>query len=68
MERESITTEFRLIDECGNDTKLIKETTVDSTDNGADIYFLYEEFIRFLKSAGFGDETVAKIQYIDVEE
>jgi len=68
MERENITTEFRLIDEFGNDTKLIKETTVDSTENGTDIYFLYEEFVKFLKAAGFGDSTIDKIQYIDGDE
>lgn len=65
MERDSVITEFRILDELGNDIKLTRETTIESMENGTDICFLYEEFIRFLKAAGFADGIIAKIQYID---
>lgn len=68
MEQEKILTDFRLVDEFGNETRLVKETTIGGTENGIDAYFLYGEFIKFLQAAGFGESTVSKIQYVDDEE
>ena len=64
-DQHNIITEFKVIDEYGNETKLTKELSDGGTENGVDIYFLYTEFIRFLQAVGFAQVTIDKIQFVD---
>jgi hypothetical protein len=69
MEQDKIITEFKLIDEFGSGTTMSKETTLDGTENGmTDVYFLYEQFVSFLKACGFSDKTISMIQLIENED
>lgn len=58
-----IEVEIRVLDEDGNEDHMIKKYNSNTTDNGVDAYFMYEQLIAFMKMVGYGDSTIEKIKW-----
>jgi len=59
--------EIRTVDEYGNESHMINKFTEDGIDNGLNAILLFEQLKCFMKMAGYGDETINQIQWIDNE-
>ena len=57
--------EMRTVDEFGNEEHMNKKYKANATYNGFDAAFLYEQVIRFMRMAGFGEDTIEQIQWVD---
>ena len=68
MEDRQIEVDFRVLDDDGNEERMIKKMNISATDNGVNAYFMYEQLIYFMRMAGYAEETIAKIQWVDDEE
>ena len=68
MEDKQIEVDFRVLDDDGNEDRMIKKINISSTDNGVDAYFMYEQLIYFMRMVGYGESTIAKIKWVDDEE
>ena len=68
MEDKQIEVDFRVLDDDGNEDRMIKKINISSTDNGVDAYFMYEQLIYFMRMVGYGESTIAKIKWVEDEE
>ena len=68
MEDRQIEVDFRVLDDDGNEDRMIKKINISSTDNGVNAYFMYEQLIYFMRMVGYGESTIAKIKWVDDEE
>lgn len=68
MEDRQIEVDFRVLDDDGNEDRMIKKMNISATDNGVNAYFMYEQLIYFMRMVGYAEETIAKIQWVDDEE
>ena len=68
MEDRQIEVDFRVLDDDGNEDRMIKKMNISATDNGVNAYFMYEQLIYFMRMVGYGESTIAKIQWVDDEE
>ena len=68
MEDRQIEVDFRVLDDDGNEDRMIKKMNISATDNGVNAYFMYEQLIYFMRMVGYGEETIAKIKWVDDEE
>ena len=68
MEDRQIEVDFRVLDDDGNEERMIKKMNVSATDNGVNAYFMYEQLIYFMRMVGYGESTIAKIKWVDDEE
>ena len=68
MEDKQIEVDFRVLDDDGNEDRMIKKINISSTDNGVNAYFMYEQLIYFMRMVGYGESTIAKIKWVDDEE
>ena len=68
MEDKQIEVDFRVLDDDGNEARMIKKINISSTDNGVDAYFMYEQLIYFMRMVGYGESTIAKIKWVEDEE
>ena len=68
MEDKQIEVDFRVLDDDGNEERMIKKMNVSATDNGVNAYFMYEQLIYFMRMVGYGESTIAKIKWVDDEE
>ena len=68
MEDKQIEVDFRVLDDDGNEDRMIKKINISSTDNGVNAYFMYEQLIYFMRMVGYGESTIAKIKWVEDEE
>ena len=68
MEDKQIEVDFRVLDDDGNEDRMIKKMNISATDNGVNAYFMYEQLIYFMRMVGYGESTIAKIKWIDGED
>ena len=68
MEDKQIEVDFRVLDDDGNEDRMIKKMNISATDNGVNAYFMYEQLIYFMRMVGYGESTIAKIKWVDDEE
>ena len=68
MEDRQIEVDFRVLDDDGNEDRMIKKMNISATDNGVNAYFMYEQLIYFMRMVGYGEETIAKIKWVEDEE
>ena len=69
MEYEKqIEVEIRVLDDDGNEDRMIKKMNISATDNGVNAYFMYEQLIHFMRMVGYGESTIDKIKWVEDEE
>ena len=68
MEEKQIEVEIRVLDDDGNEDRMIKKMNISATDNGVNAYFMYEQLIYFMRMVGYGESTITKIKWVEDEE
>ena len=67
-EDKQIEVEIRVLDDDGNEDRMIKKMNISATSNGVDAYFMYEQLIYFMRMVGYGESTIDMIKWVEDEE